>query len=148
MYSFPQKRWIPFSTRITFVTSKEGSFSITNSGSHIEKIEFKCEFFWGATPTEYHEKYKKSVYFDDEGIKDIEHQGFTIPFLYDAINNTYVVLGIISEALLFLPIIGSIMNIAVGILSFVLWLISWIYALSGVERKIPIVSEWAEKINL
>ena len=42
-------------------------------------------------------KYKKSVYFDDEGIKDIEHQGFTIPFLYDAINNTYVVLGIISN---------------------------------------------------
>ena len=42
-------------------------------------------------------KYKKSIYFDDENIKDIEHQGFTIPFLYDDINNTYVVLGIISN---------------------------------------------------
>jgi hypothetical protein len=42
-------------------------------------------------------KYKKSVYFDDEHIKDIEHQGFTIPFFVDDINNTYVVLGIISN---------------------------------------------------
>ncbi|MBU0631249.1 hypothetical protein KKA17_01255 [bacterium] len=42
-------------------------------------------------------KYKQSVYFDDENIKDIENQGFTIPFLIDDINNTYVILGIISN---------------------------------------------------
>lgn len=42
-------------------------------------------------------KYKKSIYFDDENIKDIEHHGFTIPFYYDSINDTYVVLGIISN---------------------------------------------------
>jgi hypothetical protein len=40
-------------------------------------------------------KYKKSIYFDDENIKDIQHQGLTIPFFYDTINDTYVVLGII-----------------------------------------------------
>lgn len=40
-------------------------------------------------------KYKKSIYFDDENIKDIEHQGFTIPFYHDTINDTYAVLGII-----------------------------------------------------
>lgn len=40
-------------------------------------------------------KYKKSIYFDDENIKDIEHQGYTIPFYYDSINDTYAVLGII-----------------------------------------------------
>lgn len=42
-------------------------------------------------------KYKKSIYFDDENIKDIEHQGFTIPFYIDSQNDTYVVLGIISN---------------------------------------------------
>ncbi|WP_345979882.1 hypothetical protein [Sulfurimonas sp. HSL3-2] len=42
-------------------------------------------------------KYKKSIFFDNENIKDIEHQGFTIPFFVDDINNTYVVLGIISN---------------------------------------------------
>jgi hypothetical protein len=42
-------------------------------------------------------KYKQSIYFNDENIKDIEHQGFTIPFYYDHINDTYVILGIISN---------------------------------------------------
>ncbi len=42
-------------------------------------------------------KYKKSTYFEDENIKDIEHHGFTIPFYHDLINDTYVVLGIISN---------------------------------------------------
>ncbi len=40
-------------------------------------------------------KYKKSIYFDDENIRDIEHEGFTIPFYMDETNQTYVVLGII-----------------------------------------------------
>lgn len=41
------------------------------------------------------QKYKKSIYFDNETIKDIQHQGLTIPFYYDTINETYIVLGII-----------------------------------------------------
>jgi len=40
-------------------------------------------------------KYKQSIYFDDENIKDIEHQGFTIPFFSDEENSTYVILGIV-----------------------------------------------------
>jgi hypothetical protein len=37
-------------------------------------------------------KYKKSIYFDDENIKDIQHQEYTIIFLIE--NDTYVILGI------------------------------------------------------
>lgn len=40
-------------------------------------------------------KYKKSIYFDNEEIKDIEHQGYTIPFYMDRENEYYVILGII-----------------------------------------------------
>lgn len=40
-------------------------------------------------------KYKKSIYFDDENIKDIENQGYVIPFYVDDLANTYVILGII-----------------------------------------------------
>jgi hypothetical protein len=40
-------------------------------------------------------KYKRSVYFDDDNIKDIEHQGYTIPFYMDEANSTYVILGIV-----------------------------------------------------
>jgi len=39
-------------------------------------------------------KYKKSIYFDDENIKDIEHQGYTIPFLINEETEEYVILGI------------------------------------------------------
>ncbi|WP_345992841.1 hypothetical protein [Sulfurimonas sp. HSL-1716] len=42
-------------------------------------------------------KYKQSIYFDDENIKDIENQGFTIPFFIDNINNTYIILGIVDN---------------------------------------------------
>ncbi len=40
-------------------------------------------------------KYKKSIYFDDESVRDIEHQGYTIPFYMDEENDVYVVLGIV-----------------------------------------------------
>jgi len=42
-------------------------------------------------------KYKKSIYFDDENVKDIEHQGYTIPFYIDVKTDTYVILGIIKK---------------------------------------------------
>ena len=42
-------------------------------------------------------KYKKSVYFDDENIKDIQNQGFTIPFYIDETKNIYVLLGIVES---------------------------------------------------
>ena len=40
-------------------------------------------------------KYKRSIYFDNDNIKDIEHQGYTIPFYMDEANSTYVILGIV-----------------------------------------------------
>jgi hypothetical protein len=43
------------------------------------------------------QKYKKSIYFDDEEIKDIEHQGYTIPFVYDEVNNIFLLLGIVEK---------------------------------------------------
>jgi len=43
------------------------------------------------------EKYKPSIYFNNDDIRDIEHQGFTIPFYHDRENKTYAVLGIIDN---------------------------------------------------
>ncbi|MDD4855569.1 MAG: hypothetical protein PHQ22_02450 [Sulfuricurvum sp.] len=42
-------------------------------------------------------KYKASVYFDDEKVKDIENQGFVIPFYSDEAEETYVLLGILKK---------------------------------------------------
>ena len=43
------------------------------------------------------QKYKKSIYFDNDNIKDIEHQGYTIPFYVDEATDTYVILGIVEK---------------------------------------------------
>lgn len=47
-------------------------------------------------PSKVH-KYKKSIFFEDDDIRDIEHQGYTIPFVYDEINNLFLILGIIEK---------------------------------------------------
>jgi len=43
------------------------------------------------------QKFKKSIYFDDENIKDIEHQGHIIPFYIDEKTDTYLILGIVKR---------------------------------------------------
>lgn len=42
-------------------------------------------------------KYKKSIYFDDENIKDIEHENVTISFYIDSKNENYLILSIIEN---------------------------------------------------
>ena len=42
-------------------------------------------------------KYKQSKYFKDVSIKDIENQGYTIPFYIDEKKNIYVLLGLMNS---------------------------------------------------
>lgn len=42
-------------------------------------------------------KYKRSIYINRAGVRDIEHQGYTIPFYHDSANGTFVILGIIDN---------------------------------------------------
>jgi hypothetical protein len=43
------------------------------------------------------QKFKKSIYFNDDNIRDIEHQGHIIPFYIDDETDTYVILGIVKK---------------------------------------------------
>lgn len=43
------------------------------------------------------EKYKKSIFFDNEKIKDIENQGYVIPFFIDEEKEHYIILGIVQS---------------------------------------------------
>ncbi len=43
------------------------------------------------------QKFKKSIYFDDANIRDIEHQGLVIPFYIDEKTETYLILGIVKK---------------------------------------------------
>ncbi|QFR48256.1 hypothetical protein FJR48_00365 [Sulfurimonas lithotrophica] len=42
-------------------------------------------------------KYKKSVYYDNENVKDVEYEQYTIVFYIDELNNSYVILGIFDK---------------------------------------------------
>ena len=42
-------------------------------------------------------EYKKSIYFDDENVKNIEFKECDIPFLIDNSNNCYIILGILKR---------------------------------------------------
>jgi len=43
------------------------------------------------------DKYKKSIYFDDENIRDIPHEEYTIVFHMDKERNEYLILGILMK---------------------------------------------------
>jgi len=59
-----------------------------------------------------------------------------------------VVAGAIGQIFSIIPFMGGLINFALGALTFVIWALSWVFALSGKEKEIPIISSWAEKINL
>lgn len=42
-------------------------------------------------------KYQKSIYFDDENIREIAHENFIIPFFIDEKNDSYLILGIVEK---------------------------------------------------
>jgi len=42
-------------------------------------------------------KYKTSIYFDDENIKDIQHEEYTIVFFEDKAHQNYLLLSIIKR---------------------------------------------------
>ena len=44
------------------------------------------------------DKYKKSIYFDDENIKDLEYEDFTVVFYVEKSNSSYIILGIVKKS--------------------------------------------------
>lgn len=45
------------------------------------------------------------------------------------------------------PLVGPVISVLGGILVFALWIWLWIYALSGEMKDVPIIGEFAEKLN-
>ena len=59
-----------------------------------------------------------------------------------------VIAGAILSLITGIPIIGEIISFATNILILIAWFMSWINALSGKMKPIPIISEWANKLDL
>jgi uncharacterized membrane protein len=58
---------------------------------------------------------------------------------------TFGVLTVASLILSWIPIIGWILGILIGVLSFILWIILMIQAGTGKMWKVPWAGDWAEK---
>ncbi|MBW2972397.1 hypothetical protein KY359_05150 [Candidatus Woesearchaeota archaeon] len=56
----------------------------------------------------------------------------------------YVILWIIG----IIPVLGWIIAILGSILLLILWIIGWVYALSGEMKPIPLVGQFADKFNI
>jgi len=42
-------------------------------------------------------KYKQSIYFEKETVKDVEFEGYTIPIFYDEVLDKYIILGVVKK---------------------------------------------------
>lgn len=59
-----------------------------------------------------------------------------------------IIVGVIHRIVSWIPIFGSIVSTALNIILVVLWVMGIIYSLSGEMKDIPLVGEYAKKINL
>ncbi|MBR9703785.1 DUF4870 domain-containing protein [Candidatus Pacearchaeota archaeon] len=58
-----------------------------------------------------------------------------------------IIAGIINVIVGWIPIIGWLIATGLSIIITILWLISWIFALMGEKRDIPVVTELANKFK-
>ena len=58
-----------------------------------------------------------------------------------------VIVEIFHQIIVFIPIIGAVINVLLSIFVVALWLISWIYALSGEEKQVPVVGKYAKSFK-
>jgi uncharacterized membrane protein len=59
-----------------------------------------------------------------------------------------VIAGLIQTIVGSLPIIGWIIKTGLSVLILVIWLVSWIFALSGEKKEMPLITDWAMKFKL
>ena len=82
--------------------------------------------------------------------------GMAIAYLAKKHDNDYVVhymkhmftLGVALSLLSLVnivPILGQLAWLAIGVVGIILWVIGWVYALSGEKKELPIVGEHAKE---
>jgi uncharacterized membrane protein len=55
--------------------------------------------------------------------------------------------GIVGWIVFWIPILGQIIRVGLSIVILVLWVLSWVYALSGKKKEVPIIGEYAQKLD-
>tara|TARA_Y100000031_G_C8160303_1_gene356652 strand:- start:518 stop:850 length:333 start_codon:yes stop_codon:yes gene_type:complete len=60
----------------------------------------------------------------------------------------YVIAAIVNMILAFIPFIGWLLMLVIWIGLLVLWVFGLVYSLSGEEKEIPLIGQFAKKIKL
>lgn len=55
---------------------------------------------------------------------------------------------VIAMVVMIIPILGWIVGMIAYVVLLVLWIIGWVYALSGEEKRIPIIGQFADKFDI
>jgi uncharacterized membrane protein len=59
-----------------------------------------------------------------------------------------IIAAILGNILVWIPILGWIIYVGLYGLVTILWIVSWIFALSGEKKDVPIIGDFAKRINL
>jgi uncharacterized membrane protein len=59
-----------------------------------------------------------------------------------------VIVSAIGGIISFIPILGSIIQGVLNLFVAIIWIFSWVYALSGEKKPVFLVGDYAKKINL
>lgn len=60
---------------------------------------------------------------------------------------TAVVAGLIGWAVVWIPVLGGIIRAGLGVLVIVLWVLSWVYALSGKMKQVPLFGQYGRDLE-
>jgi uncharacterized membrane protein len=55
---------------------------------------------------------------------------------------------IVAWAVLIVPLIGIVLSPIVYVVGVILWIVSWVYALTGKIKVVPIIGQYADRIDL
>ncbi|MFA5020432.1 MAG: hypothetical protein WC533_05045 [Candidatus Pacearchaeota archaeon] len=58
------------------------------------------------------------------------------------------VVYLIGAVVIIIPFVGWVISPIIYLFGFILWIISWVYALSGEIKEIPILGQYAKKLNI
>ena len=59
-----------------------------------------------------------------------------------------VIVSLVEKSIGLIPILGTAINIVLNIIIFIMWLLTWIYALSGKQQDVFLIGQYAKKIDL
>ncbi|MFH0819348.1 MAG: DUF4870 domain-containing protein [Patescibacteria group bacterium] len=59
----------------------------------------------------------------------------------------WVAVWVVCQVLNIIPLLGWLISICLNIALMIVWLMSWLNALSGTEKRMPLISDLADKLN-